>query len=172
MLLFGAVFSTPFVKISMAWWGLVVQADRSSSVSFFIFMTRQPGAYTLTVAHHFKILCVIGAGAPTVWSSVHPTTRSDLRVMDTQPPGVISVWWTPNHQEWSLCGHPTTRSDLCVSHSSDWHPTTRSDPTMEVDTQPPGVTPLWRWTPNHQEWSHYGGGHLTTRSDPTMEVDT
>ena len=37
MLLFGAVFGTPFVKISMAWWGLVVQADRSSSVSLFYF---------------------------------------------------------------------------------------------------------------------------------------
>ena len=51
-------FSTPFVKISMAWWGLVVQTDRSLSVSFFIFMMRQPGAYTLTVTRHFeKIMC-------------------------------------------------------------------------------------------------------------------
>ena len=42
MLLFGAVFGTPFVKISMAWWGLVVQADRSSSVSFFFFFYDAP----------------------------------------------------------------------------------------------------------------------------------
>ena len=36
---------------------------------FFIFMTRQPGAYTLTVTRHFEKLYVIGAGAPTIWSS-------------------------------------------------------------------------------------------------------
>ena len=36
---------------------------------FFIFMTRQPGAYTLTVTRHFEKLCVIGTGAPTIWSS-------------------------------------------------------------------------------------------------------
>ena len=36
---------------------------------FFIFMTRQPGAYTLTVRRHFEKLCLIGAGAPTIWSS-------------------------------------------------------------------------------------------------------
>ena len=38
---------------------------------FFIFMTRQPGAYTLTVMRHFEKLCVIGTGAPTIWSSVY-----------------------------------------------------------------------------------------------------
>ena len=69
MLLFGAVFGTPFVKISVVWWGSVVQADRSSSVSFFIFMTCQRGTYTLTVMCHFEKLCVIGADAPTIWSS-------------------------------------------------------------------------------------------------------
>ena len=68
MLLFGAVFGTPFVKISVAWWGLVVQANRSSSVSF-LFLTRQPGTYTLTVTLHFEKLCVIGAGVWTFWSS-------------------------------------------------------------------------------------------------------
>ena len=45
MLLFGAVFGTPFVKISMVWWGLVVQADRSSLVSF-LFLWRASLAHT------------------------------------------------------------------------------------------------------------------------------
>ena len=32
-------------------------------------MTRQPGAYTLTVKRHFEKLCIIGVGTPTIWSS-------------------------------------------------------------------------------------------------------
>ena len=36
---------------------------------FLIFMTCQPGAYTLTVKRHFEKLCVISAGTPTIWSS-------------------------------------------------------------------------------------------------------
>ena len=41
----------------------------SKFVGKFIFMTRQPGAYILTVTHHFEKLCVTGTGTPTIWSS-------------------------------------------------------------------------------------------------------
>ena len=42
---------------------------------FFIFMMCQPGAYTLTVTRHFEKLCVIGMGAPTIWSSAYGSKR-------------------------------------------------------------------------------------------------
>ena len=78
----------------------------SKFIGKYIFMTRQPGAYTLTVMRHFEKLYVIGAGAPTIWSSALACCW-DVKQPTNKHPGL-----KPTESQHHATNSPTNRTDL------------------------------------------------------------